>query len=789
MSEKMNFKVFLLLLLSAVIFFSPVLFSSQTFFYSDTTYLFRPFKSFIAEGLKHFSIPQWNPFFEGGMPLLSDPVQQVFYPLNLILMAGPLWFTYKIFIIFHYVLAGFFMYLLASKLGLKQISALFSAAAYMFSGYLIFIHYNLPFLAGATYLPLFFYSLIAVTERLQLIIPCSMLAFSMSMQLFGGDIEIVYVELIIAFIYLLITGLRSKGKSSAASTSGNLSKFFITVLLLICFSAIIIFPLFYLYPHTNRAARMTSGDIYLFSFQPLQVCELLIPYFYGNITEGTRFIGDFFPNVLTKDKAEWAPYIYCGTITLFFLIFGLLTGKKKKEEWFFLSLFIFFLAASFGKDFILYPLLVRILPFFAVFRYPAKLMAFVVCSMAALGGIGFDKWAQQEDSPDKNLSDRKYLRTSAVILLLIPIPFVLKVAFSSLGTFGGERINLIINSSVIFLFMLALTFITGSLVLQGRMQKERASFIFILILLIDLWIPGLKSYFTLNEDFYRLKPLALSKIELLSNNADKNSYRILRPDTFVAGINYTELKDLTIEEKSIIFKRNTLKPACGVEYGVQFAGAYSSYSLSDMSRLEKELNGTTTGMNLLNIRYIIAPSSNVEKSPYPLIYKHPFGEFVIFENPEFLPRAFLVNRAHYFDDREKMLVYMKSSGFSPRDEVLLEGEKEELTALSHSSPQSETSAIINKYMTDRIDITTTSENASFLLLCDTWFPGWSAVVDGKETEILRADYCFRALSLPAGRHEVTMKFSHPGFKWGAVTTGISFLIFLFFLIIKRKALN
>jgi hypothetical protein len=45
-----------------------------------------------------------------------------------------------------------------------------------------------------------------------------------------------------------------------------------------------------------------------------------------------------------------------------------------------------------------------------------------------------------------------------------------------------------------------------------------------------------------------------------------------------------------------------------------------------------------------------------------------------------------------------------------------------------------------------------------LVISDVLAPGWSATVDGREAPIVRADYAFRAVPVPAGEHDVVMRY-------------------------------
>jgi uncharacterized membrane protein YfhO len=55
----------------------------------------------------------------------------------------------------------------------------------------------------------------------------------------------------------------------------------------------------------------------------------------------------------------------------------------------------------------------------------------------------------------------------------------------------------------------------------------------------------------------------------------------------------------------------------------------------------------------------------------------------------------------------------------------------------------------------------------FLVLADSFYPGWKCFVDGKESKIYRANYVMRSVFLPSGRHQVEFKYDPLSFKIGA----------------------
>ena len=63
---------------------------------------------------------------------------------------------------------------------------------------------------------------------------------------------------------------------------------------------------------------------------------------------------------------------------------------------------------------------------------------------------------------------------------------------------------------------------------------------------------------------------------------------------------------------------------------------------------------------------------------------------------------------------------------------------------------------------DRIEIEASSDSASFLVIADSWFPGWRATVDERPVHIYRVQHMLRGISLPAGSHRIHLDYEPEG---------------------------
>jgi hypothetical protein len=77
---------------------------------------------------------------------------------------------------------------------------------------------------------------------------------------------------------------------------------------------------------------------------------------------------------------------------------------------------------------------------------------------------------------------------------------------------------------------------------------------------------------------------------------------------------------------------------------------------------------------------------------------------------------------------------------------------------------------------ERIRLVVDAPRPGWVVLADAWAPGWRATVDGAPAAILRADGLFRAVPVPAGRHEVEMTYAPRGLRAGLGLGALGLLI-------------
>jgi uncharacterized membrane protein YfhO len=74
---------------------------------------------------------------------------------------------------------------------------------------------------------------------------------------------------------------------------------------------------------------------------------------------------------------------------------------------------------------------------------------------------------------------------------------------------------------------------------------------------------------------------------------------------------------------------------------------------------------------------------------------------------------------------------------------------------------------------NKISIDAQSSGPGLLVLGDTYYPGWKAFVNGKESRIYRVNHAMRGVVVAGGRQSVEFRYEPASFLIGAVISSVS----------------
>ncbi len=94
--------------------------------------------------------------------------------------------------------------------------------------------------------------------------------------------------------------------------------------------------------------------------------------------------------------------------------------------------------------------------------------------------------------------------------------------------------------------------------------------------------------------------------------------------------------------------------------------------------------------------------------------------------------------------------------------------------------------IIDEDTDTRVSVAVQAQSDSFLVLADTYAPGWRAEIDGIPAALYRANISVRAVRVSAGAHRVAFIYEQPGLKRGQRITAICSLLLLLWAILAWR---
>jgi len=154
-------------------------------------------------------------------------------------------------------------------------------------------------------------------------------------------------------------------------------------------------------------------------------------------------------------------------------------------------------------------------------------------------------------------------------------------------------------------------------------------------------------------------------------------------------------------------------------------------------------------LDLLNVKYYLVPHGAALPpgvKDYRLVYSQ---EVDAYENPNRLPRAFVVSQWEMVGDESAALDKIRSPEFDPRSTAILCCGSS--TAKTPSSLEFRTAEILSRKPNE---VVVRAAGPGVLVLGDSFFPGWSA----PGFDLYQSDYLFRGVLLPEGPQTVTFVY-------------------------------
>jgi len=813
------------LLILPLLFFWPVIFGGKTLIPFDNLYAFEPWKSyatqqsvgvphnlllsdlllenyawkeFILEAFRARQIPFWNPYLFAGVSFLAAGQHSALYPLSIIYYLFPLAQAYGYFTILHLFLAGLFTYIYGRVLGLNRWSGLLAGITYAFSLFMVVSVVWPQAIATVTWLPLIL-ALLELAFRAQESEPPKpplpyLLggALALGMTFLAGHAEFSYLVLLTICFYTLcrLASLWWRAREIRRTLYLGLGVLAMVILGL-GLGGIQLLPLYELVTRSFRQDSAGYREIVGWAYPKRQIITFLVPNFFGNpahhnyfdllsrkivpVTE--NFAGEPIDTIFWGIKNYVEAGSYVGILPLLLAVVALF-GRRSRYLWIFASLALLSLLLAFGTP--LYALLFYILPGYRQLHTPFRWVFPYALSLAILTGLGADRLAK-EGGKSPRLIGWLALSIGSIGLLLIAlilfqpgsftplanrllaVPQKAQEAFASGGVLlSYEWQNL--AHLALFLAGGGLTIILAYLTISRRAWQPLALF----VLVCDLFLIGRGFNPSVDPQLINFTPPSVAFLQSDPDLFRFTTFNAPGEKTFNAntGIFY-RLSDIRGYD-SIIPQQYAQFMGLIEEQGELLYNRIAP--LYQYESLDSPL------LDLLNVKYVVT-TRHIPNPGYTLVYD---DEVRIYRNDDYLPRAFMVPEAKTIEDEEAREQALKV--FDPREYVILEeapsAPEENLSPTRAGS----TKVVITEYTINQVTIEVDISQPGWLLLTDSYFPGWKAYDKAGESErelkIYRADGNFRAVFLEPGEHAVRFKYSPFSFKLGLYVTFLAGVITL-----------
>ncbi len=802
-------------------------------------------KNFIRENVAAGAIPLWNPNLFAGIPFLAAGQHGGYYPFSVLFLIMPLAKAYGWYTISQLWLAGALAYLWGRTLGWRRGGAFIVGLIYQGCGFMLVSAAVFPMIIGAAaWLPALLAAIELIIGRTwdefagSATLPFAVLgAVALGSQILAGHIEISYYTLLTMALYALWRlgwnswrGRRQDGALLRQRILRSIGWLAGMVGIGMMLGAIQFIPFLQVGQSNFREGSASLAEVRDYGYKPRRILTLLLPNFYGNPThhhyrdlfngESTPFALNAYgePNPQGAGSSDWGTKnyveggIYLGVLTLALAGLGAWSAgiypARRPQILFFAGLALLSLAFIFGTP--LYALLYYGLPGINQLHSPFRWVFPFSLAMATLAGYGVDylslTGAPARENRGGRLAKLFFLGGRKDVTSGLAGILAWGGIFALLGLFGSRLLYGKLELTIERLFM-------GLALAPTAFPHVRAFYSYqfwqLAILACMLLGSGIVLRVSRSPINWRGAPgwfllgAILVGVDLGIATGDFNA--AVDPDLLtVQPALFDWLGRQPGEWRMTTFDPHGAKPLnanAPWRYGVQdirgyesvipkqyteFMGAIEPQNSLQFNRVQpirdwESLNSPL--LDLLGARFIITQ----EQLELPKLKQVWQGDGLrVYENVAAMPRAYVMPASASFI-ADNPLQTMRE--IDPRTTVIVENDaRSTIGNITKTTPAAPQAAGILTYDNIEVMVETTIGERSWLILNDSYAPGWKAFVRPagadesaeQEVSIYRVNGNFRGVLLAeAGSWQVRFRYSPPSFILGGLTSFMGMMILLF----------
>jgi len=520
-----------------------------------------------------------------------------------------------------------------------------------------------------------------------------------------------------------------------------------------------ILPAFYQFHQSTRPQGIPYDVVTRWAIHPKRLPELILPEFMGRIDK--RIYQDFWGHAL--DPAfPYLTSIYMGVPTFLLALAGLwarypdpMPGRLK--GWLGVTALVG-IGLSTGSY---WPGLAELYrhPPWNWFRFPSKYLLLICPSLTLLAARGLEWLMANSDDPPERKARRTFLITSWVFGTALLAAWALWRFVPTWAERWGrwtfqEWDRTIYQGLQRSLTHTVVITVTVLLLCHYRLYRPRPwqKGLLIAIVAVDLFAAAQHVNIYAPRELYRTPDLAV----LVRNHIGPG--RMVRIETPPGTLPLEQFPEENVLYKRILDIEN-LELWMGTLYDIPMIfhrdiGGIQSRWTTDLVRgfLHMPWARRRPLLAAAGVTVVIAPQGLGPPDLQGVGHIRTYIDYYVYKHEDALPPVYFVASSRSFQSPPAVLQAIFDPSWDPRREVLLLGGP----ALA-SGPCAHRLEY-RRASNHRMNATLTADCPGYVVFSETLDPGWRAFVDGRRVPILRANYAFMAVRVPAGTHRVEWSY-------------------------------